>query len=322
MLGDFFYVQFGTSLLHIMRSYGCDLERPFCTSGNLRFGTPLLHRGGVLSFVRDVRSVTGGVRNGEGAIATMDAMALISSYARRALAHAAAFAKEAALETLWPTRCAICDAPGHLICPACLRALRYVDANRACPVCGAPFGQHQCTECNDAMLKAASRDALPVDGMAHVLLADGAARRIVTTYKDANEQRLAADIARLMARCVPPEWRQAHVVHIPATKDAVRRRGFDHADALADELATAARMQRARLFARPKNADQRAFDRRGRMQNMSGRFHLETERIPKEVLLVDDICTTGATLFAAADCLRASGAQAVYALTFAKVLAS
>lgn len=266
--------------------------------------------------------MTGRVRNGEGPLAIIPAMTLISAHARHALAHAAAFAKEAALETLWPTRCAICDAPGHLICPACLRALPYLDANRACPVCGAPFGQHQCTECNAAMLKTASREALPVDGMAHVLLADDAARRIVTTYKDANEQRLAADIAILMARCVPPEWRDAHVVHIPATEDAVRRRGFDHADMLADELANAAGMERGHLFLRPENADQRAFDRRGRMRNMSGRFHLKVERVPEEALLVDDICTTGATLFAAADCLRAAGAHAVYALTFAKVLAS
>ena len=31
-------------------------------------------------------------------------------------------AAEALAETLWPTRCAVCDAPGEVLCDACRRA--------------------------------------------------------------------------------------------------------------------------------------------------------------------------------------------------------
>ena len=42
----FFYVQFGTSLLHIRKTIPmCDLERPFCTSGEA-----LSHEGSVLEY--------------------------------------------------------------------------------------------------------------------------------------------------------------------------------------------------------------------------------------------------------------------------------
>lgn len=250
-------------------------------------------------------------------------MTLIEARTRTRLTRLAAFAKDAALETLWPTRCAICDAPGSLICLRCRQALLLVDVNHACPICGAPFGQHLCTECNETMLAAAERDALPLNGMASVLLADDAARRVVTIYKDANERRLAEEMAELMTRYVPPEWQDAHLTFIPATKEAVRRRGFDHAEQLANAVAARAKMPLKHVFARPRNLDQRKFGRRERQRNMSERFDvLPGVRIPQKVVILDDICTTGATLFSAADCLRANGAQEVFGLTFAKVLAT
>ncbi len=230
---------------------------------------------------------------------------------------------DAFLETLWPTRCAICDTMGAVICPSCLGALPFTDVNRACPSCGAPYGQHQCTECNDAMLQAAQRDCLPLDGMAHVLMADDAARRIVTVYKDANERRLAAVISQLCARYVPPEWARVPLTYIPATKEALRRRGFDHMADVTHALGQHCGVPVLDLFERPVSLDKRKFDRHGRQRNMEGRFCLHPEvRVPQEVLLVDDVCTTGATLFAAADCLRAGGAKRIYGLTFAKVLAT
>ena len=40
--------------------------------------------------------------------------------------------------------------------------------------------------------------------------------------------------------------------------------------------------------------------------------------MPERVLLVDDVCTTGATLYSAADALAEAGASEVYGLTFAR----
>ena len=57
-----------------------------------------------------------------------------------ACAPLAAEAAEALAETVWPTRCAICDAPGQVLCDSCCASLPYVDWWRACPRCGAPFG--------------------------------------------------------------------------------------------------------------------------------------------------------------------------------------
>lgn len=240
-----------------------------------------------------------------------------------AIARALALTGEVVAETLWPTRCAVCDLPGDLICSRCRKALLFIDANDACPRCGAPFGRNQCTECNETMLAAAGRETLPFDGMQSALLADDAARRIITAYKDSNERRLAKEIALMLARYVPPEWHHAHLTYIPATAEAVRRRGFDHAALLAKTLADLTDMDGSSLLQRPKSADQRKLGRRARQRNMEGRFSVLSDApIPSEVLLIDDVCTTGATVCAATDCLRASGVKRVFILTFAKVLAS
>ena len=119
---------------------------------------------------------------------------------RSAPAACARAAFEVACETLWPTRCAVCDASGDLLCDACAARLPYIDTWRACPRCGAPFGRVQCTECNRIMLAAGNRERLPVERMASALVLTPSARRVVCAYKDQGERRLAAVMARLMAR--------------------------------------------------------------------------------------------------------------------------
>ena len=127
-----------------------------------------------------------------------------------------------------------------------------------------------------------------------------------------------------MAPMVPPSWRAEHpmVVPVPATSAARRRRGFDHGDeAWPGRLARAPRTRSAPLLARPRSRDQRALARRGRLANMDGRFTaLPGATAPPSALIVDDVYTTGATLFAASDAVRAAGARTVRCLTFARML--
>lgn len=239
----------------------------------------------------------------------------------RALAYGEA-AGEALAETLWPTRCAVCDAPGEALCPACLRNLSYLDWWRACPRCGAPFGRVQCSECNPVAMAALDRTEPPFDACASAVVYDDAAARIVRTWKDAGERRIVESMADLMAPVTAPSWRAERpaIVPVPATAAAVRRRGFDHGADLARALAERLGLEEAPLLARPRSADQRSLARRGRIRNMEGRFKpLPGASAPASVLIADDVFTTGATLFAASDAVRAAGARHVRCITFARV---
>lgn len=231
-------------------------------------------------------------------------------------------ALEAIAETLWPTRCAVCDVPGAVLCASCKARLPYLDWWRACPRCGAPLGRAQCTECNATVLAPLGRTRPPFASCASSVAFDDTGARIVRAYKDQGERRLAAEMAGLMARVIHPAWRaeQPVLVGVPATARAVRRRGFDHVELLARELSAATGMPLAQPLARPRSADQRGLDRTERAANMEKAFSvLPGASVPERVLLIDDVYTTGATLFAATDALLAAGANQVRCLTFARV---
>lgn len=233
------------------------------------------------------------------------------------------FMADVALETLWPTQCALCNRPGQVLCEHCRAQLPWMDLCRSCPACGAPYGTRLCTECNTFTLATLERDHLPLDGFASSLLLTDDARSLVTIYKDKDERRLGEEIAAIMARYVDPEWLRypLTLTYIPDTKAALRKRGFDHGEELGCILARMLDLEVARAFARPCATDQRILGRSQRFKNMEGKLVVrEDADISEHVLLIDDICTTGATLYSACDALRLHGAKKVFAITFARAV--
>lgn len=226
--------------------------------------------------------------------------------AGRAPSEAFRLAKDAVLETLWPTRCCVCDVPGSVLCERCRRALSYLDRWQACPRCGAPFGRVQCTECNDVVLAALGRSRYPFDSCASAVVLDDAAHRMVLAWKDGGERRLGAVMARLMARTLPPEWNAAKrsampalgapsagagapsgqradavgipaaVLYVPASRKARTRRGWDHAEQLAAELGAVLGLPSWTPLSPPGARDQRVLGRRDRAANAHGSFRTTT----------------------------------------------
>lgn len=227
-------------------------------------------------------------------------------------------------EMVWASRCVICDRPGALLCPSCRSRLPYIDRWQACPRCGAPAGRIICTECNHFTLQERGLGALPYRRCTSVLVHDERTRCIVTAYKDAGEQRLGDLIADLCADAVSPAVGAGRrvVAYIPSSKKALTRRGFDHAQATARQLAKRLDMPLQGLFERPRAKDQRELNRAQRQENMRTSIMLKpraARAVPHRVLLYDDVYTTGATLCAASEALYAAGCEDVCCLTFLRV---
>ncbi len=104
------------------------------------------------------------------------------------------------------------------------------------------------------------------------------------------------------------------VTWVPATPARRRERGFDQAELLAAAVARRLGLKARRLLRRTDDRAQTARDRRGRLAGptLAGRGGRAGRH--KTVLVIDDVCTTGATLGAAALCLRRAGASRVVAL--------
>ena len=232
----------------------------------------------------------------------------------------ARFAGEAVAETLWPTRCALCDTPGQVLCDECARDLPFLDWWRACSRCGSPFGKVQCDLCNPIALERIGLDDLPFAGCASATIFSEETGRLVRVFKDQGEQRLAAVFAKYMARYIVPNWDFGAVTYIPASKAAFRYRGFDHCELLAREVAQRIGRECVCSLDRPVTRDQRALKGSERISNLRCGFRpFATQARGRSLLLVDDVFTTGSTLCAATDALLGAGAREVFCLTFARV---
>ena len=227
---------------------------------------------------------------------------------------------EALAETLWPTRCAICDMPGAVLCERCCATLPYVDWWHACKRCGSPFGLVQCDICNPIGLSRLGIGRLPFEACASAVHFCGDTGQIVRVFKDQGEQRLAVDMALIMARISPPEWDYEAVTYVPATLSAFRFRGYDHAELMASALAGNLGLRVISTLNRPRTRDQRKLGGKDRISNLAGSFApRNASEIPHSLILVDDVLTTGATLCAASQALKQSGVEQVRCLTFARV---
>lgn len=207
-------------------------------------------------------------------------------------------------ELLFPTRCSGCELPGDVLCDTCRDALPRIDRAGACPRCGAPFGYLTCTECWNREWSFSAGLAL---GEFERPLS-----RAVVLHKDAGERRLAAVLGALLAETIAAEWSgwPDAVAYVPATRSALRRRGFDHGRAIAFAVAEGLDVPVLGVLARSEARDQRALGRIARAANAAGTFSAVGE-VRGRVVLTDDVFTTGATFDVAASALLDAGADEV-----------
>ena len=198
-----------------------------------------------------------------------------------------------------------------------------------CALCG-ELGSWLCTACSDAILalNQTYRDALPTPSGLVALDAvaphRGPARGVVHQLKYGGLRVLAAPMAALMASSCPGALVSADLLApVPLHPRRVRRRGYNQALLLAEALAAHTDSAvRPTLLERTRDTrSQVGLSRAERRANVGGAFALHERLDGQRVLLIDDVCTTGATLSACAVALHAAGARCVAALTFARAVA-
>lgn len=230
-------------------------------------------------------------------------------------------------ELLWPTRCIVCDEPGELLCKDCRESFPWIAQQWACPNCGAPFGYLACTECDapkgELWESRACICSCPLEGVGRLL---------AVAHKDRHERRLAAVIAAIMATSLDeasswlaqdglPRFEAAQtdaLCFVPATQEAYRRRGFDHMETIARNLSQMLCVPYADVLARPYGKDQRRLTKDERLRNTQAAIEVVSDIQGCNLLLVDDVITTGASIRAATKALLGKGAKSVVACSLAR----
>lgn len=218
-----------------------------------------------------------------------------------------------ALDTLFPAYCLCCDEEGQWICRRC-RAHLTRASMRDCPLCHVPSGNgFLCTACHDA------------SGIDQIISVFHFKQKGVQEIVHALKYENIRDCAAWMGRCMAAAW-ELHgngtpecCIPIPLHSSRLREREYNQALLLAQSAGHDLHMPVSEnlLLRSRATHSQTHLSSEERQKNVSGCFCATTHVIPKSIVLIDDVFTTGATLVEAARTLRAHGAQSVSALVFA-----
>ena len=151
---------------------------------------------------------------------------------------------------------------------------------------------------------------------------DGVVVKLVKRYKYSGQKWLSTMMADILAERLEqmPGRHFDGICHVPLHKKRRRRRGFDQAEVLAKRLADITGIPFVPALQRVRNTrTQTRLNAAQRRANMQGAFE-SAMPVRGNVLLIDDVLTTGATASECANVLMASGADSVFVLTFARAL--
>jgi ComF family protein len=154
---------------------------------------------------------------------------------------------------------------------------------------------------------------------------DNELRQLIVLLKYSGVRSLARPLGDWLAVALADcPWRgEADViVPVPLHPRRERARGYNQAELIARELARwLGKPVKTDWLARVKDTpSQTGLTPAQRIENVQGAFSARDKVDKARILLVDDVCTTGATLNACARALKRAGAESVQAVTVARVL--
>jgi ComF family protein len=226
------------------------------------------------------------------------------------------------LELLFPGRCLLCGRElafrsrgGEPLCLACRARLSPLGPGRRCAVCSLPLLSEKrlCTRCRQREYEFQSNLSL--------FEYRGDIRELLYQYKFRNRRRLAPLLAEFLAQALREGFPGAVLIPAPGNPQAVRRRGWDPVERLCRVLERRHGWPCRRLLARRAGPPQKLLGYEERRRNLRGTIRLRgrasAETLLDELVLVDDVFTTGATASECARLLRGGGASRVRVLTLA-----
>ncbi len=229
------------------------------------------------------------------------------------------------ISLFFPEKCPFCRTLLSLqgeeipnLCPACTRDIQWIRPP-FCPRCGRPFQRgtdtHLCADC--------LRQKIIFDWGRAAVGYQGVMAEAIQRFKYHGDIKLADPLGWFLNKIPLEDLSFEAIIPVPLHPSRLRERGFNQALLLGKSLG---RIHRKRVLARTlrrirNTLPQVQLDHSQREKNVRGAFAVREpqEIIDKDLLLVDDVFTTGATVNECAKVLKKSGAREVFVLTLARV---
>lgn len=205
------------------------------------------------------------------------------------------------LDLLYPPRCAFCHrfTEGEIICKWCRKDLPYTR------------GAEQ------------SQKFSHVSCCVSPLFYEGNVRQSLLRYKFRGCTRYAEIYGDFLSKCIDENEISCDIITwVPLSRRRLRRRGYDQARLIAEDLAKRQGIACVQLLKKIRNnpAQSGSGSAEKRRANVAGIYQSVNREFldGKRILLVDDIVTTGATISECARTLKAAGAASVCAAAVAR----
>lgn len=233
---------------------------------------------------------------------------------------------QAALHLLYPPQCISCGEAvisDFGLCIACWQATPFI-SGLVCDQCGTPLPGQDRRErvlCDDCLTIARPWEK----GRAALIYGDNA-RSLVLALKHGDRMDLARPAAAWMAKVAEPILKpDMLVVPVPLHWLRLFRRKYNQAALLSKAIAALAGLAHCpdALVRRRPTGSQDGKTRDGRFANLLDAFAVPPRRKVvvrgRDIVLVDDVMTSGATFAAATEALFTAGARSVSVLSLARV---
>lgn len=229
------------------------------------------------------------------------------------------------VDLVYPPRCPLCGAglaAQEGLCGDCWGELA-IPGEPCCATCQRPFasGIAEGTVCAPCLA-----DPPRHDGIAAGTLYNDAARKLVLSFKHGRRIALARLLAGLVAARLPKLEGEWLAIPVPLHRRRLWQRGFNQSALLAAELCrrTGAKLLVDGLVRRKPTPTLGGLGRKARARALSGAITVDPARAARlngaQILLIDDVMTSGATSEACVSALKRSGAEKVVVACFARVL--
>jgi len=231
-----------------------------------------------------------------------------------------------AIDLIYPPRCPLCGdaiAEQKGLCSQCWPKL-VIPGEPACATCYRPFqqdignGPAQCAPC---------MDNLPLhDGIAAATLYNDASRKLILAFKHGRRIALAKMLAKQMAGHLPTLEEGWLIIPVPLHRSRLWYRGFNQSALLAREIAklTNQTLIVDGLVRTEKTAALGGLGRKAREQALSGAIAVARNREDQiansNIILVDDVLTSGATSDACVRAMKKAKAKRVKISCYSRVL--
>lgn len=219
------------------------------------------------------------------------------------------------LDIIFPPVCGGCGKNGSRWCSECHYRVNILDG-ALCDVCGLP--QDKANICDTCRA-----DRPHYSTLRAWAVYEGPIKQVLHKLKYRRDIALGDVLASEMAAFVKKlDWKIDTIVPIPLSPGRYKQRGYNQVGMIARPLAMLLDVEFSpKVLNRHKETrSQVGLSRQERKQNVHEAFLAGAGVKGKNILLLDDISTTGSTLSSAAEALYLCGAKEVFALTVARAL--